>query len=98
MGYSNTKPSGSWFKLGFPSGYVADVLQVLEGLVEAGHASDARLGRAVDWLLSQQEDPGRWKNRSAYSGKMTADIDAQGRPSTWVMLRACSVLRAALDD
>ena len=36
MGYGNTRPSGSWFRLGFPSGYVTDVLQVLEALVAAG--------------------------------------------------------------
>ena len=36
MGWGNTRPSGSWFKLGFPSGYVADVLQILEALVEHG--------------------------------------------------------------
>jgi hypothetical protein len=29
---------------------------------------------------------------------MVADIDAPGRPSKWVTLRACTVLRAALGD
>ena len=50
MGFGNTKPNGSWFRLGFPSGYVADVLQVLEALCAAGVAGDARLGNAVEWL------------------------------------------------
>ena len=52
-GWGNTRPSGSWFKLGFPSGYVADVLQNLEVLAELGHARDPRLANAIDWLLGQ---------------------------------------------
>jgi hypothetical protein len=94
MGFGNTRPSGSWFKLGFPSGYVADVLQVLEALCAAGAAADPRLGNAVDWLLTQQDETGRWANRHAYGGKLIRDIDVQGVPSRWVTLRACRVLKA----
>ena len=93
MGYGNTKPNGSWFKLGFPSGYVTDVLQVLEALVEAGAGGDPRLEHAVEWLLAQQDAQGRWANRYPYAGKMWRDIDAPGAPSRWVTLRACRVLR-----
>jgi hypothetical protein len=94
MGYGNSKPSGSWFRLGFPSGYVADVLQVLEALVVAGAGRDPRLGHAVEWLLAQQDARGRWVNRYPYAGKMWVDIDEPGAPSRWVTLRACRVLRA----
>jgi hypothetical protein len=94
MGYGNTKPNGSWFRLGFPSGYVTDVLQVLEALVEAGVGRDPRLADAVDWLLAQQDEHGRWSNRYAYIGKMWVDIDEPGALSRWVTLRACRVLRA----
>jgi hypothetical protein len=94
MGYGNTRPSGSWFRLGFPSGYVADVLQVLEAACAAGFGRDPRLGPAVDWLLGRQDDRGRWANAYAYVGKMIIDIDRPGRPSPWVTLRACRVLRA----
>jgi hypothetical protein len=95
MGYGNTKPNGSWFRLGFPSGYVADVLQVLEAVVEAGAGRDPRLDHAIEWILAQQDGDGRWANRYAYAGKMIVDIDAPGAPSRWVTLRACRVLRAA---
>ncbi|HSM32472.1 MAG TPA: nitrogen fixation protein NifH, partial [Anaerolineae bacterium] len=71
---------------------------VLEGLADAGRAADERLSHALDWLLSQQDERGRWRNRYAYTGKLIADIDAQGRPSKWVTLRACAVLRAMLGD
>jgi hypothetical protein len=94
MGWGNTKPNGSWFRLGFPSGYVADVLQVAEAVSEAGHASDPRLDAVVAWLLAQQDEEGRWPNRYPYAGKMHVDIDRAGQPSRWVTLRACRVLKA----
>ncbi|MBP1705288.1 MAG: hypothetical protein H6Q36_1027 [Chloroflexi bacterium] len=97
MGWGNTRPNSSWFRLGFPSGYVTDVLQVLEALAEAGAAGDERLRHAVEWLLTQQDEQGRWANRYAYEGKMAADIDVPGRPSKWVTLRACRFLRAVAE-
>jgi hypothetical protein len=87
--------SGSWFRLGFPSGYVADVLQNLEVLAELGHGHDRRLKPALAWLLSLQDEQGRWKNRYAYARKQVADVERQGSVSKWVTLRACRVLKAA---
>ena len=95
MGWGNTRPSGSWFKLGFPSGYVADVLQNLEVLCELGHGRDPRLARAIEWLLAKQDERGRWRNEYAYNGKTWVDFERQGQPSKWVTLRASRVLRAA---
>jgi hypothetical protein len=89
------RTSSSWFKLGFPSGYVADVLQNLEVLAELGHASAARLGPALEWVLSKQDTEGRWRNQYAYNGKLWGDIEPQGQPSKWVTLRALRVLKAA---
>jgi len=91
---SSTQPSGSWFALGFPSGYIADVLQTLEALCEAGMATDPRIVRAVDWVVAQQDEQGRWSNRYAYAGKMVLNIDRPGKPSKWLTLRACRVLKA----
>jgi len=93
-GWGNVKPSQSWFKLGFPLGYVADILQNLTVLCELGFAKDARLQPAIDWLLSKQEQQGRWRNQSTSHGKTWVDIDKQGQLSKWVTLRACSVLKA----
>jgi len=95
-GWGNTRPSGSWFKLGFPSGYVADVLQNLDVLAELGHARDPRLANAVAWLSAKQDAHGRWINEYAYNGKTWVRIERQGQPSKWVTLRACRFLRAAL--
>ncbi len=93
---TDSKVSGSWFKLGFPSGYVADVLQNLEVLEELGRGADPRLGNAVDLIRSKQDAVGRWRNEYAYAGKMWGDIERQGAPSKWVTLRACRVLRSTL--
>jgi hypothetical protein len=93
MGWGNTRPNGSWFKLGFPSGYVTDVLQDLEALVELGHGGDSHLSRALEWLVVKQDARGRWCNEYAYNGKTWTDIERQGQPSKWVTLRACRLLR-----
>jgi hypothetical protein len=93
---TSTKVSSSWFKLGFPSGYVADVLQDLEALAELGEAKDPRLSHAIELVLSKQDDRGRWRNEYAYNRKTWGDIERQGAASKWVTLRACVVLKAAL--
>lgn len=93
-GWGNMRPNGSWFKPGFPSGYVADVLQNLEVLCELGYAGDPRLRPALDWLLAKRDARGRWKNEYAYTGKTWVNFERQGQPSKWVTLRACRVLRA----
>jgi hypothetical protein len=94
VGRGNTQPSPLWFKLGFPLGYVADVLQNLAVLCELGFAHDARLEPAVAWLLSKQDKAGRWRNQLSYHGKTWVDMDSQGQPSKWVTLRACTVFKA----
>ena len=91
------KPSSAWFQLGFPSGYVTDVLQNLEVLAELGHARDPRLVGALRWVESRQ-DGGRWTNQYAYNRRTFRNIERQGQPSTWVTLRACSVLKAAWQE
>jgi hypothetical protein len=94
MGYGNPKPNGSWFKLGFPSGYVSDVLQTVEVLIDLGYAGDRHLDAAIEQIVAQQDDDGRWRNRYAYNHKTIVDIEAQGQPSKWVTLRACAALKA----
>jgi hypothetical protein len=95
-GWGNAKPNASWFRLGFPSGYVADVLQNLEVLCELGRGGDPRLQPAIAWLLAKQDEQGRWKNQYAYNGKTWVDFEPQGQPSKWVTLRACRVLKTVV--
>jgi hypothetical protein len=96
MGYAG-KPSQSWFRLGFPVFYVTDVLQNLEALTRLGLGGDSRLEAAIDWLLSQQDAQGRWALRYHYTGKTWVDVEAKGRPSKWVTLRALRVLKRVAD-
>jgi hypothetical protein len=95
---AGNRVSPNWFKLGFPSGYVADVLQNLEVLAELGHAEDPRLAHAVEAVLARQDGRGRWKNEKAYERLTWVPFERQRSPSKWVTLRACRVLRAALGD
>ena len=89
------KPSGSWFKLGMPIGYVTDVLQNLEALISLGVSADPHLHRALTWLLDKQDSQGRWQMEYSYNGKTWADIEEKGKPSKWVTLRALKVLQRA---
>ncbi len=93
---AKTRVSPNWFKFGFPSGYIADVLQELEVLAELGHARDPRLRNAVDLVLSKQDGRGRWKNELAYERTTWVPFERTRSPSKWVTLRACRVLKAAL--
>jgi len=91
----DTKPSGSWFKFGYPIAYVTDVLQNLEALTALGCGDDPRLADALDLLLRKQDTQGRWKMEYTYNGKMWVDVEAKGQPSKWVTLRALRVLKRA---
>ena len=88
--------SSSWFKFGYPLGYVTDVLLNLEVLSEAGLSEDPRLAEAIEWVLSQQDDQGRWTMTYSYNGKMWADVEEKGQPSKWVTLRAARMLKRTL--
>jgi hypothetical protein len=92
MGY-NDKPNTSWFKFGFPIGYVTDVLQNLEALTALGHGADPSLNAALELLLSKQDKEGRWPLEYTYNGKTWVDIEQKKQPSKWVTLRALRVLK-----
>jgi hypothetical protein len=85
--------SSSWFKFGYPLGYVTDVLLNLEALAEAGWGGDERLREGVDLMLSKRDEQGRWRMEYTYNGKMWADVEQKGRPSKWVTLRALRALK-----
>lgn len=92
------RPSSSWFKFGYPIGYVADVLQNLEALAALGQGQDPRLARALEMVEGKQDPQGRWKLEYSLNGKMWADIEKKGKPSKWITLRALRVLKAAYPE
>jgi len=87
------KPSGSWFKFGFPVFYVTDMLQNLEGLVALGLAGDQRLQNVIDLLMKKQDPQGKWIMEYTYNGKTWVEIEEKNQPSKWVTLRALKVLK-----
>ncbi|MCW5851067.1 MAG: nitrogen fixation protein NifH [Anaerolineae bacterium] len=88
-----TPPSGSWFKFGYPTAYVTDVLQNLEALTALGCGTDPRLAPALELMLRKQDAQGRWKMEYTYNGKTWVDVEKKGAPSKWVTLRALRVLQ-----
>ncbi len=97
FGYGN-RPNSSWFKFGYPIGYVTDVLQNLEALATLGKAQDSRLANALELVESKQDARGRWRMEYSYNGKTWVDIEKKGQPSKWVTLRALKVLKAAYPE
>lgn len=88
----SARPNSSWFKFGYPLGYVTDVLQNLEALAALGLRGDPRLRKALDLVRSKRDAQGRWRMEYTYNGKMWTDVETPGKPSKWVTLRALNVL------
>ena len=91
-GYA-AKPSGNWWKFGFPVFYVADLLQVVEALVALGYGRDVRLATALQIIRDKQDAQGRWSLDYDYSGKTWGDFGKKKEPNPWVTLRALRVLK-----
>ena len=90
-------PSGTghispmWFSLGFPLGYHSDLLETVDVLAQLGHGGDERLRRAIEVVLSKQDDRGRWPLERALGATWTS-FGRHGEPSKWVTLRALRML------
>ena len=88
-----TKPNASWFKFGYPLGYVTDVLRTADVLVRLGHGRDPRLVRLRDLILEKRRPDGRWNLEYSYAGKTWFDLGPKRRESKWVTLRCLRVLK-----
>ncbi|MCI0713436.1 MAG: nitrogen fixation protein NifH [Chloroflexi bacterium] len=91
-GYSD-KPSGNWWKFGFPVFYVTDLLQNIEALLALGQGIDRRLCGALDLICNKRDAQGRWPLEYDYTGKTWGDYGAKKQPNKWVTLRALRVLK-----
>jgi hypothetical protein len=87
------KPSGNWWKFGFPVFYVTDLLQNVEALVRLGYANDKRLSHALEMIVEKQDGHGRWSLEYDYTGKTWVDFGSKKLPNKWVTLRAARVLK-----
>lgn len=91
-GWSN-RPSGNWWKFGFPVFYVTDLLQSIEALVRLGYGKDRRLLNALSIVREKQDKNGRWALEYDYAGKTWVDFGKKKQPNKWVTLRAAWVLK-----
>jgi hypothetical protein len=90
-----SKPSGNWWKFGFPVFYATDLLQIVEALAALGYGNDPRLARAITLVREKQDANGRWALEYDYTGKTWVDFGAKKQPNKWVTLRALRVLKTA---
>lgn len=86
------KPSGNWWKFGFPVFYVTDLLQLVEALARLGYGADPRLENAIKIICQKQDSNGRWALEYDYTGKTWVDFGAKKQANKWVTLRALQVL------
>lgn len=89
------KPSGNWWKFGFPVFYITDLLQLVEALVQLGYGKDPRLANALQRIREKQDAQGRWALDYDYTGKTWFNFGQKRKPNEWVTLRALRVLKAA---
>jgi hypothetical protein len=89
----NPKPSGNWWKFGFPVFYVTDILQIVEALSRLGLADDSRLDNAFKLILEKRNDDGRWPLEYDYTGKTWVGFGPKKVSNKWVSIRALYVLR-----
>jgi hypothetical protein len=87
------KPSGDWWKFGFPVFYITDLLQVAEALVLLGYGCDERLTNTLDLIRNKQDDHGRWLLELDYTGKTWVKFGPKKQPNKWVTIRALRVLK-----
>jgi hypothetical protein len=88
------KPSGNWWKFGFPVFYVTDILQIVEALVGLGYGRDPRLAHALTLVREKQDEQGRWPLEYDYSGKTWVEFGKKKEANRWVTLRALRALKA----
>jgi hypothetical protein len=91
------KPSGNWWKFGFPVFYVTDLLQNIEALVRLGFAGDPRLSNALNLIRAKQDANGRWALEYDYAGKTWVEFGKKKQPNKWVTLRAAWILKNAYE-
>jgi hypothetical protein len=91
-GYTS-KPSGNWWKFGFPVFYVTDILQVVEALVMLGYGKEPRLVNALRIIRAKQDDQGQWALEYDYTGKTWVNFGPKKQPNKWVTLRALKALK-----
>ena len=94
-----------WFRLHYPNHYYYDFLVGLDLLTQLGYAGDRRLRPALKLLTGKRRPDGTWqidrlhpdvfgpKAAQYRKGVTPLQIEAPGRPSKWITLKALRVLK-----
>jgi hypothetical protein len=89
----STKPNGSWWKLGFPTFYCTDLLQLAEAVASVGFGHDKRLKNTLDFIFGKADEKGRWMLEHDYAGKTWGSFGEKRKPNKWVTYRVLSLLK-----
>ena len=100
------KPYAPWLRLHYPNHYYYDVLIGLDLMTEFGYGSDRRLRPALELLGKKRRSDGTWLNERSHPDVGPGTdyhpdpktvkplvIEAAGRPSKWITLKALRVLK-----
>ncbi|QRN82134.1 nitrogen fixation protein NifH [Chloroflexota bacterium] len=90
----NDKPSGNWWKFGFPIFYVTDLLQLAEALVNLGYGNDPRMVPTLALIVEKGGEDQRWHMEYDYTGKTWVGFGPKKAPNKWVTYRAARVLHS----
>lgn len=82
----------AWTRFSFPTRWHYDVLWGLDYLRRAGVRPDSRMAEAIDLVQQKRDEHGRWVLENLHPGKDHFEMEAGGRPSRWITLRALRVL------
>lgn len=81
-----------WLRLSFPLMYQTDILEILT-LFTRLNIKDERMQDALNIMISKQDNHGRWILENTLNGKILINIEAKGKPSKWITLKALQVLK-----
>jgi hypothetical protein len=97
-----------WFRLHYPNHYFYDVLVGLDVITQLGFASDRRLRPALEILRDKRRRDGTWSLDKVHPDigpgiRISSEpqkvrpllIEAPGKPSKWITLKALIVLKRA---
>jgi hypothetical protein len=92
----SAKPSGNWWKFGFPVFYVTDILQIYQVMANLGLSSDPRLENTRKMILDKRGQDGQWLLEYGYEGKTWLGFGEKSKPNKWVTIRAYRALGSSL--
>ena len=92
----NPKPSGNWWKFGFPVFYVTDILRICQVVSNLGLSADPRIENALNLVKDKRNPEGKWLLEYGYQDKTWGDFGEKKKPNKWVTIRAYRALGSHL--